>query len=427
MAKRRMKQPAKVKATEHVLSVLELGWHGDGVAELDGKKIFVPFTLAGESVRAAVSGSRAEIIEILEAAPDRISPPCPHFGTCGGCAVQHLAMPAYHDWKRQIIEVALANQDIEASVAPMIDAHGNGRRRVTLHVRYEDGRVQAGFMQAYSHRLIDIDHCPILVPELANATDIARDLARALSKNNKPLDIHLTASESGLDCSVRGAVELDMDARMDLSDCASNHDLARISLDGELVLERRSPVLTFGVAKLALPPGGFLQATKAGEDTLSRLVLEAVGDVDRVADLYCGVGPFALRLAARSSVLAVDNDSAAINALKHAADHTLGQKPIRTEVRDLSSNPLYVDELNGVDAVVFDPPRAGAQAQVLEIIEAKVNTVVAVSCNPASFAHDASILTGGGYLLESVTPVDQFRYAGHVELVGVFRRKKMFL
>ena len=423
MARQSKKRPQKVKVKEHILTISELGWHGDGVAEIDGKKIFVPFTLAGESVRIGVTGSRGKLMEIFQAAPDRVDPICPHFSHCGGCAVQHLAQGQYRDWKRQIIVTALANQNIEAPVAPLIDAHGKGRRRVTLHVRYEDGQVLAGFMQANSHRLIDIDHCPILVPELAKATDIARDLARALGKNLKPLDIQLTATETGIDCAMRGSVELDMNARMDLTDCANAYDLARITLDGDLVLERRVPTLTFGAAKLGLPAGGFLQATKAGEDTLAGLVQEAVGDAAKVADLYCGVGPFALRMARSSSVLAIDSDAAAITALKRAADYTVGQKPVTTEVRDLAKNPLYVDELKVLDAIVFDPPRAGAEAQVLEILDAKVKTIVAVSCNPATFAHDASLLTGGGYSLEKVTPVDQFRYAGHVEMVGVFRRK----
>jgi 23S rRNA (uracil1939-C5)-methyltransferase len=422
MARRRKKKSPTAKTTEHVLSISELGWHGDGVAEFDGKKIYVPRTLAGETVRAAVTGSRAAVLEILEASADRIEPMCPHFSLCGGCAVQHLAGGPYGTWKRRVIEVALANRQVEAAVEPLIEAHGNGRRRVTLHVRYENDQVLAGFMQAYSHRLIDIDHCPILVPELASATSIARDLAAAMTNNQKPLDIQLTATETGLDCAIRGGGELDLDGRMNLSDCANAHDLARISLDGELVLQRRSPTLTFGAAKLALPPGGFLQATKAGEDALTALVLEAFGDAGKVVDLYCGVGPFALRLAETRSVLAIDSDGEAIAALGQAADNTPGQKPVTTEVRDLAKNPLFKDELKGYDAVIFDPPRAGAEAQVLEIIDAKVATVVAVSCNPASFANDASLLTGSGYRLEKVTPIDQFRFAGHVEMVGVFRR-----
>lgn len=422
MRRQSTKRRPKAKPREHILSINELGWHGDGVGDIDGKKVFVPYTLAGESVRAAISGNRGVLIDIFQSSTDRVEAPCPHFTHCGGCAVQHLADGPYGDWKRQIIVTALANRQIVANVKPLIDAHGAGRRRITLHVQYEDEKFVAGFMQANTHRLVDIDNCLIVAPELTNAPAMARDLARALGNKTKPVDIQLTASDSGLDCTIRGKVSLDLDARMDLSDCANNHDLARVTLGDELVLQRRAPVLGFGAAKLALPPGGFLQATKAGEQALAGLVLAAVGNARNVADLYCGVGPFALRLAQSCSVVAMDSDKAAIAALKQAADHTPGQKPVRTEVRDLASNPLYLDELKKFDAVVFDPPRAGAEAQVVEIVEAKIDTVVAVSCNPATFANDAAILIDGGYILESVTPVDQFRYAGHVEMVGVFRR-----
>jgi 23S rRNA (uracil1939-C5)-methyltransferase len=422
MARRKNRQHQKVKPLEQVLTISELGWHGDGLADVEGKRIFVPFTLAGETVRAMVTGNRAKILEIIEPSPQRIKPPCPHFTHCGGCAVQHLDPQPYADWKRHVIVRALENRDIDSSVEPLVDAHGDGRRRVTLHTRFISNGVQAGFMQAHSHKLIDLDRCPILDPELEKATAIARDLATPLASHPKPLDIQITVTESGLDCDIRGAGELSMDARMGLSDCAIAHDLARITVAGDLVLERRPPILTFGAAKVTLPPAGFLQATKAGEEILAGLVFEAVGDAKKVADLYCGIGPFSLRLADHCQVAAFDSDEAAITALTGAAHRIQGQKPVTAQVRDLIHNPLHATELKGFDAVVFDPPRAGAESQAIEIAQSKVPTVVAVSCNPATFAHDAAILIDGGYKLEKITPVDQFRYAGHIEMVGVFQR-----
>ena len=422
MARRRKTRRPKEKATEQVVRISELGWHGDGVGDVDGKRVFVPFTLAGEEVRAMVSGTRGQLLEILESAPERVEPSCPYFAQCGGCAVQHLDTESYADWKRQVIVRALQNRDVDAPVAPLLDAHGEGRRRVTLHVRFSPEAIHVGFMQGHSHKLIDIDSCPILCGELAQATKIARALAEPFVSKPKPLDIQLTASETGLDCDIRGCGELDLDARMDLSDCAIKHDLARVTVDRDMVLERRPPVLTFATAKVTLPPAGFLQATKAGEDALSSLVSEAIGDVKKVVDLYCGIGPFALRLASRCSVMAYDSDEEAFNALNFAAHHTQGLKPVTAHMRDLIHNPLHVEELKDFDAVVFDPPRAGAEAQAIELAQSKIGTVVAVSCNPATFAHDAAILIDGGYRLEQVTPVDQFRYAGHVELVSVFRR-----
>lgn len=422
MRRRKKQHRQKEKPVEQVLRISELGWHGDGVGDVEGKRVFVPFTLAGENIRALVRGSRAELLEILEPAPERIAPVCPHFSYCGGCAVQALDQVHYDQWKRGIVEVSLGNRGIDASVNPVKDAHGEGRRRVTLHVRYGPKGAQVGFMQAQSHQLVDLQECPILAPALSPAFEIARALARPFSKNPRPLDIQITETESGLDCDIRGTGELDLNARMDLSDLANEFDLARVTADKDIVLERRQPVLTFGTANVVLPPAGFLQATKEGEITLSELVSEAIGDAGRVADLYSGIGPFTLRLAARCSVSAYDNDQAAINALENAAHHTQKIKPVTAEVRDLSHNPLHADELKNFDALIFDPPRAGAEAQAQEIAESGVPLVVAVSCNPATFAHDAATLLQGGFTLEQVTPVDQFRYAGHVELVAVFRR-----
>ncbi len=421
MVRRRNRRSKKSKSVKHVLQISELGWHGDGIADVDGKRVFVPFTLAGETVRAMVTGSRAKVVEIIEPSPERIEPPCQYFTHCGGCAVQQLSTDFYAYWKCQIIKKALANRDIAASVASLVDAHGAGRRRVTLHTRMEGRLVQAGFMQAHSHKLVDLEHCPILAPDLDNAMTVARDLTGVLAAHPKPLDIQITATETGLDCDIRGAVELDMDTRSGLADCAIGHNLARVTVAGDMVLERRQPILTLGMAKVTLPPAGFLQATILGEETLADLVIEAVGDAKKVADLYCGIGPFTLRLANQCQVAAFDSDEAAINALNNAAHHTQRQKPVTAEVRDLIHNPLHVSELTGFDAVVFDPPRAGAESQALEIALSKLKTVVAISCNPVSFAHDAAILIDGGYKLDKVTLVDQFRYAGHVEMVGVFR------
>lgn len=422
MARNRKGRKRSEKPSEHILEISELGWHGDGLAEVDAKRVFVPFALKGETVRAMVTGNKARVIEVLDAAPERAEPICPHFGLCGGCAAQHLSESFYKDWKRESVATALSNRDIVAPVADLIDAHGAGRRRVTLHVRYDGGKAQAGFMQAGSHRLIDLDHCPVLAPDLQDAAVIARDFANALAKASKPLDIQLTATETGLDCAIHGAASLDLDARMDVSDCAERHDLARVTIGEDLVLERRAPQLTFDAAKVTIPSGGFLQATLEGEETLARLVLDGVGKASKVADLYCGIGPFSLRLTTHCQVLAFDNDEGAIAALNHAAHRTQGQKPVSAAARDLVRNPLHFSELKDFDAVVIDPPRAGGEAQSIELAQSRVKTIVSVSCNPASFAQDASVLIDGGYRLETVAPVDQFRYAGHVELVGIFSR-----
>jgi 23S rRNA (uracil1939-C5)-methyltransferase len=422
MKRKYRKKLSARKHSEINIQIEELGWHGDGIANSSGRRIYVPYTLAGESVRVLLTDSQAKLLEILHASPERVEPQCTYYGTCGGCAAQHLNFEAYYKWKRQVVVRALLNRQIEVPVEDLIDCHGSGRRRVALHVHKVDGKVRVGFMQARSHKLVDVKSCPVLAPELVKATDIARDVVGQLSNTAQALNIQLTVSETGLDCTISGAGKLDLSARVGLSDCASYHDLARLSVDDEMILERRAPILTFGAGKVVLPPRSFLQATTAGEEILSKIVLDGVSGANRTADLYCGIGPFSLRMAAHSSVLSFDSDATSIAALETAAHKVQGQKPVRAEVRDLTGNPLHASELDSFDAVVFDPPRAGAEMQAREIASSKVCRVIAVSCNAATFARDSSILIDGGYQLKKVTPVDQFRFAGHVEIVGVFER-----
>jgi 23S rRNA (uracil1939-C5)-methyltransferase len=404
------------------LQIAAMGRHGEGVAETADGPVYLPYTLPGETVRGSVEGKRARLLELLEPSPDRIDPPCPHFGRCGGCRLQHWRHDAYAEWKRGLVQTALKHRGIETPVNDLIDAHGAGRRRVTLHVLFAGGRVLAGFMAGRSHRLIDLDACPILCPDLANAPAIARELGAAVKGHAKSFDILITASETGLDCDLRGRIPDHPDIQMDLSETAQRLGLARVTVNGDLGLEHRAPMLSAGTARIPLPPGAFLQATALGEETLARLVSDGSGEANRVADLFCGIGPFALRLAEHASVLAVDSDEPALRALDRAARAAPGLKPVTTELRDLFRNPLTQRELDRYDAVIFDPPRAGAEAQARELAQSKAPAIVAVSCDPASLARDLAILTEGGYRIESITPVDQFKYAAHVETVAVLRR-----
>jgi 23S rRNA (uracil1939-C5)-methyltransferase len=409
-------------ARERTLTVAAMGRRGEGVAETAEGPVYLPFALPGESVRAAVEGKRGRLLEILEASPERIEPSCPHFGRCGGCAVQHWRYGVYCDWKRGLVETALRHRHVDAPVGELVDAHGSGRRRITLHVLFAGARALAGFMEGRSHRLLDLDRCPILCTELDDAPAIARELGAAIRGHAKSFDILVTASATGLDCDLRGRIPDRPDIQMDLSEAAERLDIARVTINGDLGIERRMPMLSAGKARIPLPPGAFLQATAAGEETLARLVLEAIGEAARIADLFCGIGPFALRLAEQASVLAVDGDDPALKAVDRAARGTPGLKPVTTEIRDLFRNPLTTRELDRYEAVIFDPPRAGAEAQARELAQSKVPTVIAVSCDPATLARDLAILVEGGYRIEAITPVDQFKYAAHVETVAVLRR-----
>ena len=407
------------------LVIDHVGHRGDGVAFADGQSVYVPYTLGGETVEVApVPGhhpDRRHLLQVERASPERVTPFCPHFGTCGGCAIQHWETERYRAWKRDIVIETLAQAKLACDVYPLIDAHGLGRRRITLHARMGTHDVlKVGFAAANSHDIIPVDRCPILDPGLSGALDAGWAVAEPLISIGKPLDIQITSTDSGLDIDVRGSGPLPAPMIATLSRVAEQHRLARLTRHGELVLMRTPPTITIGTAQVTLPPGSFLQATVAGEETLAALVAEHCGRAKHIADLFCGVGPFALRLAAKARIAAFDNDEGAVTALQKAATSTSGLKPIKATARDLFRRPLMPQELRDYEAIVFDPPRQGAQAQVLQLAASKVPVVVAVSCNVATFARDARILIDGGYRLEGVTPVDQFRHTPHVELVARF-------
>jgi 23S rRNA (uracil1939-C5)-methyltransferase len=402
------------------LAIVRLGHRGDGVAEGADGPIYVPYTLPGETIETEPwpgHPDRRHLVRVDAPSPERIAPICPHFGTCGGCALQHWETARYRAWKRDLLVTTLQQAGIETAVDEMIDAHGDGRRRAVFHAR-RSGRdiLQVGFTAFSTHQIVPIDRCPILAPGLAGAIEAAWAIAEALG-GTKPLDIQVTATDGGLDVDVRGSGPLDATKSVALARLVESRRLARLTRHGELVARRTQPTVRMGRASVPLPPGAFLQATTAGEEALARLVAAHVGDAKSVADLFCGVGPFALRLAERAKVTAADSDEPAVAALREAAKSP-GLKPIVAERRDLFRRPFLAQELKAIDAVIFDPPRQGAEAQARALAASKVPVIVAVSCNAATFARDAKILLDGGYRLTAVTPVDQFRYSAHVEIVA---------
>jgi 23S rRNA (uracil1939-C5)-methyltransferase len=388
-----------------------LGHKGEGVVTLDGKKVYVPFALPGEVIDLDVAGERGALLALRTPAPNRIAPFCPHFGTCGGCQLQHMDAQSYAAFKIGLVETPLRHVGIDAKVEHFVTAHGAGRRRATLHARKD----AAGYMRLRSHDLLDLDACPILVPGLKRAPDIARALGAAVGD----CDISFTATNAGIDVAIRNAHK---GVRAEkLVPLASKLGLARLALDREMILLRQQPSVTMGRSEVDLPIGSFLQATAEAENVLGDYVIKAVGKTKSVADLFCGIGPFALRLAEIAPVYAADSDKAGIAALDKAVRHTKGLKAVTSKARDLFRDPLTQFELN-FETVVLDPPRAGAQAQVKEIARSKVRHVVIVACDPKSFARDAEHLVQAGFSLEGLIAVDQFAYSTHVELAATFRR-----
>jgi 23S rRNA (uracil1939-C5)-methyltransferase len=404
--------------TDIELAITALGRRGEGIARHDGASVLVPGTLPGETVMASVDGERGSLRRIVTPSPERVRAFCRHYETCGGCQLQHWREEPYRRWKAQLVETALRSRGIEAKVRVLIDAHGAGRRRVGIHARRRDGVVTAGFMAARSHALLDLDRCPVLVVALAPAFDIAR----AIGEKVGDCDVALTATDGGIDASVRAGRKIVEQEMAKFAALAASLRLARLSVNGSAVVTERPPLIRMGRADVAIPPVSFLQATAEGEAALARLVTEAIGKSRAVADLFSGCGPFTFRLAETAKVWAYDSDRPAIAALAAATRVTPGLKPVTAAARDLFREPLVATELKAFDAVVFDPPRAGAESQARQLAKSKVKTVAAVSCDPASFARDAEILASGGYTLEALTAVDQFKWTSHVEIVAVFRR-----
>jgi 23S rRNA (uracil1939-C5)-methyltransferase len=405
-------------STSLTVTVGEMGRHGEGVVHCGEETIYVPYVLPGEIVRIVREGSRGVAEEILIPSAARIQPFCPQFTHCGGCSVQHWRLHDYRDWKRSLVEMALHHRGLSAPVSELIDAQGSGRRRASLHVRRSASGLVAGFAIARSHDVHPIDACPILDPALAKAPCIARAIGEIVGE----CDVSLTATDTGIDVAVTNAKPQARDALVGLANTAAALGLARIAVGAEPVVVRAQPLVTMGAAKVPLPPGTFLQATRAGEAELSRQVLEGAKGAKTVADLFCGIGPFALRLAAQARVFAADSSAQAISALAQASRHTAGLKPLTVDVRDLFREPLMPRELESFDAVVIDPPRAGAEAQAKQLARSRVKTVISVSCEPATFARDAALLVKGGCRIDRIVPVDQFAWTSHIEIVGIFRR-----
>jgi 23S rRNA (uracil1939-C5)-methyltransferase len=426
-------RPAPVRPAETVV-ISTIAQHGDGEGRLaDGTRIFVPLTLPGDEIVVQPGGKRGDgvsgtVVERL-VTQDRAQPICDVFGTCGGCQLQHVPEEAYRDWKSDAVRTALGRHGIDAQLAPLLQTPVNARRRATLAlVMTQDGPV-LGFNAAYSDRVIGIDGCPLLAPALAGLWAPLKAFCKVVFTAPMRADIRITQAGAGsLEVVVITDQGLDLRKREAIAAFADTHDLARFCWQApgsspEPVVQRRPVTLNIGKAEIEMPVGGFLQPSAEGEAILQKLVLEAAAGAKRVADLYCGIGTFAFVLAsAGKHVLAADDNAAQIAALDQAAGRAGLGGHISTQVRDLKSSPFEAAAFVDFDAVIFDPPRAGAKAQAECLADSAARTVIAVSCNPATLARDLRILMDGGYVLESVNPVDQFPMSYHVEAVAVLRR-----
>lgn len=446
---RRKARPSGGKQIEYVIE--SLGARGDGVTSYDGQPLFTAMTLPGESVRGRIKGTRtaglkADLLELLSESPARQDPLCPHFGACGGCALQHATPDFYRNWKRDLVVQALTRQGFDADqcLGPLVEIGPHTRRRATFVARLQRGAVAFGFHARESHDVVDVTSCALLRPELMDLIAPLRVLLRVLleSASGKTADVAVTLCAAGADIVLVGRLRLNLKEREAISTFArdnavarmtwvdADHSSARGAQDPELLFMRENPVQFFGTIPIMLPAGGFLQPSEEGEKALVSLVLAALPLKSRaesekpenpdlmIADLFCGCGTFTFALTQRGRVHAIEGNKAAVATLASSARRFSAR--VTTDCRDLAQNPVAAEDFNGGDVVVLNPPRSGAREQCCQLALSTVPVVIYVSCHPNAFARDARILADGGYRLERVTAVDQFIWSGHVELVARF-------
>lgn len=393
--------------------ILRVAARGDGV------------TADGRYVAHAAPGDTLDPAGGLIHGPHHVTPPCRHFPICGGCQLQHLDEESLSAFVTDRVSHALATQQVDvAEILPVHLSPPAVRRRVAVRSAWVGTQFQLGFSTEKSHRIIDLQQCDVMAPQLFALIEHLRKFLNPLIERRRDVQIKMALVDQGVDILIENWIARHLSDHEALSEFAKQHDLARLSLDegyGPVSFWEPEPVtMTFAGVAVAYPPYGFLQATPDGEAALVKAVEAVVGDASVIADLFSGLGTFALSLAKDRKIYAAEADRDVIAALKFAAG--ISQLQIFTEHRDLFRRPLISDELNRFQAVILDPPRAGAKEQVAHLAVSTVPNIAYVSCNSASFARDAKTLVSAGYRLQRVWPVGQFRWSTHIELVGHFSR-----
>ncbi|UTO27763.1 class I SAM-dependent RNA methyltransferase [Bartonella harrusi] len=401
-----------------------IGANGNGVIKSLHGVLYVPFTLPRERVEIEVHGKYAKLLTLKEKSPERIDALCQHFGECGGCALQHWQSDVYRVWKRQLVVDAIQKYGLDVVVSPLIECQPYSRRRMTLTASMTPQGYRVGFNRHLSHEIVAIEECPVSRPEIMSKLDDIRRLCALLSHHVKRFQITITHVENGLDVALNGFFMRQESLRQKMVYVALSCGITRLSVEGEVLVEREKPLICFDDICVEFPPGGFLQATFEAENIMGNIILPDVKKAKNALDLFSGIGTFTFRMAKKTNVHAVENDEQALANLERAVRFAIGLKPVTCEKRDLFRCPLSVRELECFDYVVFDPPRAGAEQQVRELARATVPRVVAISCNPITFARDLSLLIAGGYTVERIVPIDQFLWSPHVEIIAVLSKRK---
>ncbi|NDR57512.1 class I SAM-dependent RNA methyltransferase [Aliiruegeria sabulilitoris] len=396
-----------------------LGHLGDGIA---AGPVFAQRCLPGERITGRLEGDRIEDVRILEPSPHRVSPPCRHFKSCGGCAVQHADDAFVAEWKLGIVRTALEAHGLETEYRPVHSSPARSRRRAVFSGRRTKRDALIGFHGRASDVVIDVPGCVLVEPALLAARPALAEMILLGGSRKGELSFTVTLSAEGPDIAVSGGKPLDLDLRMALAGLVERHGLSRLSWGDEVVGLRAAPRVDFDGIAVTPPPGAFLQATRDGETALLKAITEAVGSARQAVDLFAGCGTFTLPLARHAELHAVEGAKELTDALIAGWRNASGLKHVSAETRDLFRRPLLPDELRKFEAAIIDPPRAGALAQTEQLAASGIDRVAAVSCNPVTFARDAGLLVAAGFRLDWVQVVDQFRWSTHVELAASFSR-----
>ena len=399
-----------------------LGQLGDGIIDTPNGEIFAPFTLPGEHIEGNVENGRVNSPKIIKPVSDRIKPACKHFKSCGGCSLQHASDTVISDWKIRKTQDALSQVNLHPEFRPIINSKAGSRRRATFAAKRTKKGALVGFHGRASDVIIEISECPISDPILLSGMPAFSQFAILGSSRKAVLRISATVSGNSLDVKIDNGKKLSATEISKFAQICNQFKILRLMWNDDVIAQSNPPSQKMGLADVIPPSGAFLQATKSGEAALIKTVLEIIGPSKRVVDLFAGCGTFALPIASKATVHALEGDVNMIAALDSGWRAAGGLHDIKSETRDLFRRPLMPDEFKKIDAIVIDPPRAGAVSQVVEIAKANVGRIAFVSCNPATFARDASILCNNGYNLDWVQVIDQFLWNPHIELVAQFTK-----
>lgn len=406
------------------LKIDHVGARGDGIAKTDKGLVFVPFALKGETVRVDLDKSRGTITEIKSKSPDRIDPVCQHFQSCGGCVAQHMSDERYQSWKLDIAQQALDKSSIKHKIDHFLPCTTGERRRVVLTAERSNEDTKLGYLQAGSHDLIAINECPVAHPQIVEHLDLFREIAQIITPHYKTSQLTILLCENGFDIAVEASFSLkDATIHAVSQKATSTKSIKRLAFNGEVLVEIEPTVLTFGDTLIQVPSGNFVQASRRAELEMVELVTKHLKSCKKVVDLFSGSGTFTFPLAQKSAVHAVETSGPALNSIDRGFRSRQGLKPISTERRDLFRSPFVREDLKPYQGVIFDPPRAGAEAQSKQLARAlNIKKVAAVSCNPVSLARDLELLVKGGFKIKSITAIDQFLWSTHVEMVALLER-----